>query len=144
MWIGCVSLLLFIVISRQSPLPFLKILSSFEVKAFWLYHLGICQHPSHFLSSTEDFGLWLTVCVSGPRPAIIRGDLIHTGYPPNSLASQALDLCICTDLLPSTSITHFFSNTLDVFITRACFFSFIANSATPLADLYSFPFSLHV
>lgn len=76
-----------------------------------------------------------------PSSAVI---LIHVGYPSNTPVSQALDLCICTDLLPSTSITHFWDNTLEVFNTRDCHFSIIANSSTPLADLCSFPFSLLV
>lgn len=66
------------------------------------------------------------------------------GCVSNTLAAQALALCICTDLLVSRSTTHFFCNTLQAVITRNCFFPTIANSGIPLADLNFPPCSLLV
>lgn len=63
----------------------------------------------------------------------------HIGRAFNTLASQPFDLCFCTDLLPSMPITHFFGNTLEVFIPRNCFSSTMENSDILLADLYPFP-----
>lgn len=70
--------------------------------------------------------------------------LVLMGCVSSTLAALALDLCICTDLLVCRSVSHFFCNTLEALITRNCFFSTIANSRIPLADLYFFPFSLLV